>query len=199
MNALRGKPREYAVTAPAHDPRWMILVVLALPEAIAFVAILFALRSHVQVVPVLQPVRDFNARFSVPLAAVFAVVTALLWWAVQRRRVVFADGILDVTATLYRRKLDPAAFDLDQARIVDLDEHTQWRPFIKSNGVGLPGLRAGWYRSRGFARLFCLLTAQERVLVLPERKGGATLLSLERPQQLLDALRDAADATRGNG
>jgi len=123
-------------------------------------------------------------------AVIFILTTALLWWAVQRRRIVLANGVLDITATFYRRKLPVAAFDLDKARVINLDEHGEWRPFLKTNGLGMPGLRAGWFRSRGFVKMFCLLTARERVLVLPESTGGATLLSIANPSALLDALRN---------
>ena len=104
--------------------------------------------------------------------------------------------MLDITATLYRRQLPLAALDMDKAQVLDLDAHREWRPLLRTNGMGLPGLRAGWYRSRNFTRMFCLLTTWNRVLVLPEHAGGAILLSAERPQDLLQALRDMADASR---
>ena len=56
----------------------------------------------------------------------------------------------------------------------------------------LVGFRAGHYRLRNWQKAFALLTRRERVLALSERGGMLLLLSLERPQQLIDDLRAAA-------
>jgi hypothetical protein len=130
------------------------------------------------------------------MAVILAITIAIVFWAVQRRQIVLRDGVLDVTAAMFRRKLPITAFDLDKALVVNLDERKEWRPFLKSGGFGIPGLSAGWFRNRSFVKMFCLLTVRSHVLVLPELTGGATLLSAERPQQLLDALRETADASR---
>jgi len=59
--------------------------------------------------------------------------------------------------------------------------------------MSMPGFHAGHFRLRGdFGKAFCLLTQRDRVLWLPLRDGKQQfLLSLERPQALLDALRAA--------
>ena len=187
--ATRNAPREFAVTPPSRDPRLMITLLVALPLLLSF-GLVFMVLGHAHAMsPALQPDVLVHRLIAIPVVAIFILVTSLQWWAVQRRRIVLADGMLDITATFYRRKLPIAAFDLDKARIINLDEHGDWRPFLKTNGLGMPGLRAGWFRSRGFVKMFCLLTTRDRVLVLPESTGGATLLSAANPSELLDALR----------
>ena len=183
--------REFALVPSLHDPRFMIAVLMLLPMLIGL-AVFLTVGHKAQHTPIL----------SITLASagmIFVAVYVLLFWAVQRRRIVLVDGVLDITATFYRRRLPLAALDLDKAQVLDLDAHREWRPFLKTNGMGLPGLRAGWYRSRNFTRMFCLLTTWNRVLVLPERAGGTILLSAEQPQQLLQALRETADASRRSG
>ena len=180
--------REFALVPPPHDPRFMIAVLTMLSMLIGLGVVLTVVHQG-QDTPILL----------VALASagmVFLAVFVLLFWAVQRRRIALVDGALDITATLYRRRLPLAALDLDKAQVLDLATHREWRPFFKTNGLGLPGLRAGWYRSRDFSRTFCLLTTCNRVLVLPEIAGGAMLLSAAQPQELLQALRETADASR---
>ena len=94
-------------------------------------------------------------------------------------------------AALYRKRVPVADLDLERARVVNLDERTELRPWLKSNGMSMPGFQAGHFRLRGdFGKAFCLLTQRERVLSLPLRDGKAQLLlSLEQPQALLGALR----------
>ena len=117
----------------------------------------------------------------------------------KRRRIVLENGVLVVAATFYTRKTPVAALDLANARIANLDEHTEFRPGLKINGYALPGFQAGHFRLRNRAKAFCLLTRQQRVLILPQRDRAYLLLSPEHPQALLDALRQAQTQTQTQG
>jgi hypothetical protein len=137
----------------------------------------------------------------VPLLAWLAVDAALLGSlafgfgllrGLRRMRVCLREGVLELRAPLLRERVPAQDLDLAQARLVDLNQERALRPRLKSRGVRLPGVAAGHFRGRPFAqRLLCLLTRRERVLLLPERNGRRLLLSLERPQALLDALEHA--------
>ena len=80
------------------------------------------------------------------------------------------------------------ALQVDEARIVDLDANKEYRLGIKSFGTSMPGYHAGHFRQVGGRKVFALVTDKRRVLVLPERDGRLLMLSLEKPQALLDAL-----------
>lgn len=132
-----------------------------------------------------------QALFVVPLVVLIAIGLSL---ALRRRRIGIDGGELAIAATFYSRRIPVDALDLDKARIIDLAEHTQYKPALKTNGFNLPGFKAGHYRLRNHGKAFCLLTDLERVLVLPQRDGRFILLSPEKPQALLDALRRLAEA-----
>ena len=83
------------------------------------------------------------------------------------------------------------AFKSKEAAILDLDEHTEYKPMLQLGGFSLPGFSAGHYLLRNRNRAFCLLTARRNVLLLPQRDGKLILVSPEKPQALLDALRAA--------
>jgi hypothetical protein len=106
-------------------------------------------------------------------------------------RTIAIDGDhLEVAAALVlARKVALDALDLERARILSLDEHTELRPRLQTFGFSLPGFQAGHYRLRDGSKAFCLLTDRQRVLVLPQRDGSLLLLSPDKPQALLDALR----------
>ncbi|HVK51220.1 MAG TPA: PH domain-containing protein [Pseudoxanthomonas sp.] len=120
------------------------------------------------------------------------VIAAGLTWAARRRRIVLANRELQITATLYRKQVAVEAIDLDKARVLSLDEHTELRPMVKTNGFNLPGLSAGHYRMRNLAKAFCLVTDRSKVLVLPLHDGLTVLLSPEKPRELLDQLHELA-------
>lgn len=170
---------EYPVTPPAAAAAWTLAAVMVLPALVVAGLLLVGVPPEQAQAPWL----------AMPLLAAAAVLMA---WAYRRRRAVFDGRMLAVTATLFHRRVARDAIDLANARVVDLAEHTALRPRWRLFGMGLPGYRAGWYTLPRRQRGFCLVTDTRRVLWLPLRAGGGLLLSLERPQALLDALRGSA-------
>lgn len=133
-----------------------------------------------------------------PPAALWLAIPFLLFvggglsWAMRRLRIVLDNRELQVRATFYSKKLSLETIDLDKARVLNLEEHTDLKPGFKTNGFSLPGLRAGHFRLRNLTKAFCLVTDHTRVLALPLRTGGMLLLSPTRPTDLLAHLRELA-------
>ena len=125
----------------------------------------------------------------VPLVLLIGTVLAL---ATRRRMIVLDNRELQVRATFYTKKLPVESIDLDRARVLSLEEHTDLSPMLKTNGFGLPGFKAGHFRLRNLTKAFCLVTDRTRVLTLPLREGGMVLLSPARPADLLARLRELA-------
>ena len=119
---------------------------------------------------------------------VILAALALITLAFRRRRVSLGDGILTIAAGANTRRVATGELDLATARVVDLRERSELKPVLKLLGTRVPGLSMGHFRLRDRSRAFVLLTDASRVLVLNERSGRRLLLSLDRPQALLDAL-----------
>jgi hypothetical protein len=120
------------------------------------------------------------------LIAVLTLGVVLPMW---RREATFDGERLRVKATYYTRQALVSDFNLDQARAVDLREHTELKPLIKTNGMAMPGLLAGHFGLRDGRKAFCLVTDRSKVLALPHADGRIWLLGLEHPQAVLDILR----------
>ena len=112
--------------------------------------------------------------------------------ALYRHRIAIDDGALDVATTFYRRKLALAELRLDQARVIDLAERTEFKPALRSNGASLPGFHSGWFRLRNRSRAFVAIAAGPRVLWVPTTRGYGLLLQPRQPQVLLQHLRELA-------
>lgn len=104
------------------------------------------------------------------------------------------DRLVVAAALVFARKVPLGELALDRARVLDLDEHTGYRPMLQLGAFSFARFNAGRYLLRNRQRAFCLLTDRRRVLVLPQRDGRLLLLSPEQPQVLLDALRAASSA-----
>lgn len=177
-NTLTG--RRFAVTPPPAYATWTI-VMLGVAVPLIAIAIGYATAP--------RPLTDLAQAW--PLVVILPLTLGVMLFALKRRSVELASGMLDVRAALFRQRTPVADIDLERARVVDLAERTELHPLLKTNGMSLPGFQAGRFRLRGqFGKAFCLVTDRRRVLWLPLRDGKAQLLlSLEDPQALLEALR----------
>ena len=175
---------------------WLFVLVVALPVVVTLVAMGYGMASA-------GPKRLLGDSETLTWVAVMGGTTGLvsaIWWFMARKLrrhhlVLGATGI-DIDTTLYQQSLALADLRLAEARVIDLDEHTEFKPRLKTNGTDLPGLKSGWFRLRNRHKAFVAMTHGPRVLWLPTGKGFDLLLQPRQPQALLDHLRKMATTPR---
>lgn len=138
---------------------------------------------------------------SVPLTVALvlgglALLCGALWWMlarVMRRQAlrVSADA-LEVRSSFYRCTTPLAELKLDQARVVDLDERTELKPTLKTNGFSIPGFHSGWFLLRNRRRSFVAIADGRRKLWLPGSGRHDLLIEPADPAALLARLRELA-------
>ncbi len=191
MGGSDPKPFDVAESSPLRV-LWIVLPLLA-----AFVACLYA---QLYKAPANAPWIEVtlsppwfrmggSAAWSLIVIAVLAVGLGAAFF---RRRVELAGSVLDVRSTMYRRRVPVAQLRLDQAEVVDLQRDRRYGIRVKTNGYSMPGFYSGHFRLQGGGKGFALVTDRARVLALPVSDGSTLLLSVDRPQALLDALRKVA-------
>ncbi len=166
--------REFTVVPLDMRP---IFAILALSMGMVFVGIAVA-------------ARDSPSVWWALLAALPVMAVVLL--SVRRQRVTLDGDLLRIAAGLHSTKVHAGDLDLEKAQVAHLADTPGLRPMWKTFGTATLGYRGGRFRLRDRRRAFVLLTTRHQVLSLPERGGRVLLLSLERPQTLLDALGDVA-------
>ena len=102
-------------------------------------------------------------------------------------------GNLVVRGSFYGRDIPLAAVDAAGATATDLGrkgpKSLKWR----TNGIGMPGLAAGWYRLGDGEKALVFVTDKSRAVYVPTRLGYALVASPADPDGFLNALRRAAD------
>lgn len=112
--------------------------------------------------------------------------------ALRQDRLVVRGGI-------YGREIPLSEVDVAGATRLDLapgaPKYLKWR----TNGLGLPGLAAGWYRLGDGEKALVFVTDKSRAVYVPTRKGFAVVLSPDDPERFLQALRRNAPAKVPSG
>jgi hypothetical protein len=159
--------------------------------ALVFLLIMGVMMPMIVLTSLVLAARDARViLLAVPVALIFPLVGGAIGWSIYRRKIRIADKAL-LTGIFGWKKVPVSELDLDAAVVLDLEQHRELQPTFKLAGTSMPGYRSGWFRLRDKRTAYLLLTDWRRVLVLPKRDGKVILLSPQRPEALLDALRRA--------
>lgn len=130
----------------------------------------------------------YLALLLLPVALMVALAAA--FWPRPLRVEVTPDAV-QIRGSIYGRSVPRAQLKMADARIVDLGVERSLAPTLRTNGVGLPNYRVGWFRLRDGERALCFLTHTDSVLYLPTTENYALLISTSSPSELLAALQQA--------
>jgi hypothetical protein len=178
------------VPASARARLWVILLTVGLPTLAAAIGVASRRIPAATFLWGTGNVAVDTLLAAVATASVTGVIAVLLAYMLRRHRLVLTAEGLDIATTFYRQRLRLSDLRLDEARALDLDEHPELKPLLKTNGYSIPGFRSGWFRLRGFQRAFVALADGRRVLWIPTSAGYGLLLQPRQPQALLDHLRE---------
>ena len=96
---------------------------------------------------------------------------------------------LKIKGGLYRRNLKIEELDRDSLSIVDLTVSKDLKPVIKKNGIGLSGIKEGWFKLKNGEKSLLFLTDTKKVVYLQTTKGYSLLLSVKNPEEFIDRLK----------
>ena len=96
---------------------------------------------------------------------------------------------LRIRGDIYGRMVPAVSLISAESKQVDLRRDTSYRPTLRTNGIGLPGYRSGWFRLRNGEKALLFLTDASRVVYIPTRNGYSLLLSVENPELFMQSIR----------
>lgn len=128
--------------------------------------------------------------FGAVLALVIGVIIAGIYsiWAANHATVSLEAKGLRIRGGFYSRTVPLEALHPEQAKMIDFASSPELAPVARRNGIGLPGLQAGWFRLRNNEKALIFVTDPSQVVYLPTSKGYSLLFSLKRPQAFIDKL-----------
>jgi hypothetical protein len=132
------------------------------------------------------------------LAAIALVLLALLGlllyvgYSARHVRFEVSPGGLRITGDFYGRTIPLSSLVLAEAGHVDLLRSSEYVPRWRTNGTGLPGYQAGWFKLANGEKALLFVTDPRRVVRVPTTEGFTVLLSVDNPEEFLASLRATA-------
>jgi len=134
--------------------------------------------------------------FAILAVIILAILPLFGYMAYSSRHtefVVSPDG-LDIRGTFYGRMIPASSLVVGEARAIDLTIERDFRPRWRTNGIGMPGYQAGWFRLRNRGKALLFVTDRRHVVYLPTRDGYSVFLSIRDPDAFLRVLKETAGA-----
>jgi hypothetical protein len=144
-----------------------------------------------QIYPI-TPVSGITIWFFLGIIGVILALATLFGWFYYKgvnTTVAVGNGGLRIDAAFYGRTIPLSELQLAEARVIDLTQIRELNPKWRTNGLGLPGYQAGWFKLRNKQKALMFVTDRHRVVYLPTTNKYVLMLSMERPERFLDALR----------
>jgi hypothetical protein len=96
---------------------------------------------------------------------------------------------LKIGPGLYSRFIPREKIDREGVRVIDLNVETGYQPKWRTNGAGMPGYDAGWFRLKNKEKALVFLTDRSSVVYIPTSENYSVLLSARDAGALADAIR----------
>jgi hypothetical protein len=142
-----------------------------------------------------------TAALLLPLLLVVVIVVAITYSMLsssQRSTFELSASGLRLRGDFYGRTIPAAHLKTSEVARIDIDAGP-YRPTARTNGIAVPGYRAGWFRLRNGHKGLLYVTDPKHVVVVPTTEGYDVLLSVADADRFVERLRAVAGAAAGPG
>jgi hypothetical protein len=97
---------------------------------------------------------------------------------------------MHIRGGLYGRFIRGGSIDVEGVRVLDLKRDVDFQPKIRKNGIGMPGLKQGWFRLRNKEKALLFVTDGSQVVYVPTNEGYSILFSTPEPEKFARYVRE---------
>jgi hypothetical protein len=123
----------------------------------------------------------------VPLVVSIAISLALVGPGLRLSCALERTG-LRLRGAGYGRLVPWASIEPAGAEVIDLRQRRDYLPRVRTNGIGLPGYRVGWFGLANGKRALLFVTDSKVVVRVPTRDGFDLLIGAANPHALQRAI-----------
>lgn len=98
------------------------------------------------------------------------------------------DKGMIITGDSYGRSIMRSDLIIGEARRIDLEVDTAYKPTTRTNGMGLPKYQSGWFNTQGAGKALVFASDWSRAVLIPTKLGYVLLITPETPDLFLGDL-----------
>ena len=132
-------------------------------------------------------------RGSAALVVALAGLFVYFLWGAFHSKVTLEKDSVHLQVPIYAVTIPLDSIDAKGARILDLTKDREFKPGIRTNGLGVPGYGLGHFRLKNGHRARLALTTRSSVAYVPLDRRTALLLSVEEGEKFIATLKSAAE------
>ena len=103
---------------------------------------------------------------------------------------------LKIRGDLWGRTIPLTELRVREARTLDWESDSAFRPVRRTGGASLPGYMGGWWRLANGSPALLFVTDRSRVVMIPEADGYVVLLTPDDPARFLTAITSSSGVGR---
>ena len=108
----------------------------------------------------------------------------------QSRHVTFVltDQGLRISPGLYSRTIPKEIINAEGVRVIDLNLEKDYQPKWRTNGAGLPGFSAGWFKLQNKEKALVFVTDRSSVVYIPTTGNYSVMLSVRDAAEMVASI-----------
>ncbi len=125
-------------------------------------------------------------------AILIGVIVMFFMLSYQAKNAQFTvnDQGLRISPGLYGRFIPKEKIDTTGVKVVNMDIDFEYKPKWRSNGAGLPGYSAGWFKLGNREKALLFLTDRTSVVYIPTTDNYSVLLSVQEAEEFAGLLQN---------
>jgi len=108
--------------------------------------------------------------------------------AVKYTSIAIKDNEVIIKSFLYGRKIPIKDIQINETRIINLNQESDYNISFRTNGISLTNFHSGWMKLRNGQKALVFLTNKDSVLLMPV-KDFNVLFSMERGEEFIKKLK----------
>ncbi len=103
---------------------------------------------------------------------------AFIGYSARNTKFEVTDQGLRIKGGIYGRFIPKEEITGENVKIIDLNADLEYKPRIRTNGIGLPGYSEGWFKLKNNEKALLFVTDRSNVVYIPTKQGYSVLLSV---------------------
>jgi hypothetical protein len=144
------------------------------------------------VFPIIQPAREAYIILAI-ISILLVAITIFFIGAtisVNNTKCIFEDNRIKINSFQYGTSVNYAEIAISNVKLINIKSEPEYDLKIRSNGIGLPGLKTGWFKLNNGERALAFITNPEKVIYIPTSRNYSVLLSIEDGNGFIEELKN---------